>query len=90
VLSARRSKTEDEVMKRAMKQAMSLFVGVLPRDEAIQKSLRHPVGRRFENFPEPTLWPLDQFTMRRLQEGAITSVGEPSPNPAIQRRKHEE
>lgn len=76
--------------KKAPRRAMSLEVGVLPRDEDVRASLRHPVGRRFQNFPEPTLWPLDQFTIRRLQEGAITSVGEPTSNPAIQTRKHGE
>lgn len=49
-------------------------VGVLPRDEAIRKHLKHPIGRRFENYPAPTPWPYDQFTMRRILEGAVTTT----------------
>jgi hypothetical protein len=51
-------------------------IGVLPRDEDIRKHLKHPMtypNRGFANFPDPTPWPYDQFTMRRLLEGAITS-----------------
>jgi hypothetical protein len=48
-------------------------VGVFPRDENVRTYIRHPaVNRGFENFPEATPWPNDQFTARRLQEGAIS------------------
>jgi hypothetical protein len=57
-------------------------IGVLPRDEDIRKFLKHPVGRRgFENFPDATPWPHDQFTMRRLLEGSITSPEWPPVDP---------
>lgn len=46
-------------------------IGVLPRDEKIKAHLRHPSGRRFENYPQPTPWPNDQFTSRRIIEGAV-------------------
>lgn len=50
---------------------------VFPRDESIRKVLRHPSGRRFENWPAATPWPSDQFTARRLIEGAVTLTQAP-------------
>jgi hypothetical protein len=55
-------------------------IGVLPRDDNMRKHLKHPIGRRFENYPDPTPWPFDQFTMRRLEEGAII---EAPPKPQV-------
>jgi len=57
-------------------------IGVFPRDETIRKYLKHPIGRRFENFPEATPWPHDQFTYRRLIDGDITSPEIDVPLPA--------
>lgn len=48
-------------------------IGVFPRDDGVRKYLKHPAGRRFENYPDATPWPDDQFTMRRLLEGAIVA-----------------
>jgi hypothetical protein len=46
-------------------------IGVWPRDDDIRKYLRHPLGQRFANYPAATPWPDDQFTKRRIVEGAI-------------------
>ena len=44
---------------------------VLPKDDAMRKLLKHPVGGA---FPEegPVNWPDDQFTTRRLRDGDVT------------------
>jgi hypothetical protein len=52
---------------------MARDIGVYPRDEHIKAHLKHPIGRGFENFPAATPWPFDQFTMRRLEEGAVVT-----------------
>ena len=57
-------------------------IGVYPGDEDRRKYLKHPIGRRFENWPEATPWPYDQFTYRRLIDGDIKSPefdGRPQP-----------
>jgi len=57
-------------------------IRVFPRDEGIRKHLKHPIGRRgFENYPEGTPWPYDQFTMRRLRDGDVTSPDVDTPQP---------
>jgi len=44
---------------------------VLPKDDAMRKLLKHPIGGA---FPEegPANWPDDQFTTRRLRDGDVT------------------
>jgi len=56
-------------------------IGVFPRDESIRLHIKHPINRGFENWPEATPWPYDQFTYRRLIDGDITSPEVDAPQP---------
>ena len=51
------------------------MIRVLPANETMMKVIKHPGARAFVNMTTPIEWPLDQFTIRRLQEGAIVHVG---------------
>jgi hypothetical protein len=47
------------------------LIGVWPRDDDIRRFLTHPMGQGFQNYPEATPWPHDQFTMRRIIDGDV-------------------
>lgn len=52
------------------------MVKVEPRDANVRAFIKHlPSGRGFRETG-PALWPYDQFTKRRLKEGAVTLAKE--------------
>jgi hypothetical protein len=52
-------------------------VRVMPLNDAIRATIRHPVtGMRFPETGSAE-WPLDVFTKRRLREGCVTLADEP-------------
>ena len=64
-------------------------IGVWPRDEDVRRFLYHPLDRRrFPNYPDASPWPDDQFTKRRIVEGAILTeppkaLTAPAPKPPV-------
>ena len=46
-------------------------VRVVPANDDVRRVLRHPRGMRFRSTGSVE-WPLDSFTQRRINEGAIT------------------
>jgi hypothetical protein len=54
-----------------MREMAPQRVRVNPRDDKIRSLMKHPASGGFLSEGS-TEWPLDQFTKRRLREGAIT------------------
>lgn len=49
-------------------------IKVEPKNETLRRIMRHPGGGPFPPAGGPADWPLDQFTLRRLQFGDVTRV----------------
>lgn len=64
------------------------MIRVNPRDDGVRKFMKHqPSGL---SFPEsgPAEWPNDQFTIRRLRDGALT-LEEGGASPQVQKRSQQ-
>jgi hypothetical protein len=96
ILQGRKNRRQQK-MARFAKANTPERVRVVPRSESLRRVLVHPNGTKFraEGSRE---WPLDQFTRRRLREGAITiekvAAPEAAPQAATQaaapaKRQHE-
>ena len=53
------------------------MVKVMPKNDAMRKMLKHPLGNIAFREEGPMEWPDDAFTSRRLQDGDVTIVEEP-------------
>jgi hypothetical protein len=51
-----------------------MMLRILPANADMLKHLRHPNARPFLDLKTPVEWPMDQFTIRRLAEGAIVQA----------------
>jgi hypothetical protein len=61
---------------------MKLFV--IPTSENVLKFIKHPDGTSLKSMTEPTQWPADQFTFRRIADGDVKEyVAEPEAPKAI-------
>lgn len=48
------------------------MIKVWPTSENVLKHVKHPNGTKLRGMTEPTMWPEDQFTFRRLADGDVT------------------
>jgi hypothetical protein len=51
-------------------------IKVLPSSKEMLR-LKHPAGMKFVDLTTPVEWPADQYTYRRLREGAVKEVEPP-------------
>ena len=49
---------------------------VVARNKTIRETIRHPTAGALTDDPAGALWPADQFTFRRLEDGDISEVTE--------------
>ncbi len=83
--SARKKQVDERKARLAsiMQSTQTARVRVNPASDAIRKHIVHPSGKI--KFPESgsVEWPNDQFTKRRVREGAVTleETGKAAPKP---------
>jgi hypothetical protein len=56
---------------RGITAAQNVRIRVIPRDEELRQTMKHPRGGGFRSQGSVE-WPLDQFTKRRLREGSVS------------------
>jgi hypothetical protein len=70
VLQGRKNRRQQK-MARFARHNEPEKVRVVPRSDSLRRVLVHPNGTKFRETGSRE-WPMDQFTKRRLREGAIT------------------
>jgi hypothetical protein len=55
------------------------MVKVMPRNDVVRKTMRHPSGNIAFRETGPIDWPEDSFTTRRIRDGDVTVYEEKKP-----------